>query len=98
MIYIWFFMCQFFAYQQKYQQKTLARGVRVGGFFMACPGRGQGAFLHFGGEGQGRFPSLQVPENFRGLQPGEGAALVGLLGTVRARAVLRCEEWVLGQS
>lgn len=47
---------------------------------------GQGAFLYFSGEGKsgGRFPSLQVSENFRRLQPEGEAALVGFSGAVRA--------------
>jgi hypothetical protein len=71
-------MCQFFEYQQKYQQKTLARGVRVGGFFMACPGRGQGAFLHFGGEGKSRAVSFVAgSRKLQGVTAREGVALVG---------------------
>jgi hypothetical protein len=68
-------------------------GVRAGGeIFRGCAASvfrvsGQGAFLYFSGEGKsgGRFPSLQVSENFRGLQPEGEAALVGFSGAVRAR-------------
>ena len=74
----------------KIPTKLLRWGVRVGGvFFVAAPVfrvSGQGAFLYFSGEGKsgGRFPSLQVSENFRGLQPEGEAALVGFSGAVRA--------------
>lgn len=65
----------------KIPTKLLRWGVRVGGFFVAAPVfrvSGQGAFLHFGGEGKSRAVSFVAgSRKLQGVTAREGVALVG---------------------